>query len=74
MKILVQQPCRAKGVTFVTLEDETGMIDLTLWPDAYQRYRDAVRLEPLLIGEGVLQDDRGAISVLATLVRSMNPH
>jgi error-prone DNA polymerase len=77
MNILVQQPRRAKGVTFVTLEDETGLIDLTLWPDTYARFRDVVRNEHLILAEGVLQDDHGAITILATNVvscyREYNP-
>jgi error-prone DNA polymerase len=70
MNILVQQPRRAKGVTFVTLEDETGLIDLTLWPDTYARFRDVVRNAHLILAEGVLQDDHGAIAILATNVVS----
>ena len=37
-----QRPGTAKGITFVTLEDETGTINLIVWQDVWQKYRRVV--------------------------------
>ncbi|HEY5628989.1 MAG TPA: hypothetical protein VIR16_05715, partial [Candidatus Limnocylindrales bacterium] len=38
-----QHPMTARGTVFLALEDETGMVNVTLWPDAWQRWRSIVR-------------------------------
>ena len=45
----------AKGTVFLALEDETGMVNVTLWPDAWARLRGVVRRHALLYVEGTLQ-------------------
>ena len=37
-----QRPETARGVIFVTLEDDTGSINIVVWPDVLERYRQAV--------------------------------
>jgi error-prone DNA polymerase len=58
-------PLTAKGFAFVTLEDEEGLMNVVLKPDAYRDYRMLVRLEPLLFVEGVLEKKDGVINVIA---------
>jgi error-prone DNA polymerase len=38
-----QHPMTAKGTVFLALEDETGMVNVTLWPDTWARLRGVVR-------------------------------
>lgn len=61
-----QAPPTAKGHTFLTLEDESGLVNVILRPRVYERYRRYIRGSPLLLVEGVLQTDSGVQSVLAT--------
>jgi error-prone DNA polymerase len=60
-----QRPGTAKGYVFTTMEDETGMINVIIRPDVYERYRSIAREEPAVVVEGVLQKQEGTINVLA---------
>ncbi|UCC64842.1 MAG: error-prone DNA polymerase [Anaerolineae bacterium] len=62
--VVRQQPPTAKGVVFITLEDEEGLLNLIVRPDVYERYRDALRNAPLLLVEGRLQQEGQTFSVL----------
>jgi error-prone DNA polymerase len=50
-----QRPGTAKGVMFLTLEDEGGTVNVVVMPDVYQRERQALRLAPLLVIEGQVE-------------------
>ena len=50
-----QHPMTAKGTVFLALEDETGMVNVTLWPDTWARLRGVVRRHALLLVDGELQ-------------------
>jgi error-prone DNA polymerase len=64
-RVLVRQsPPSAKGYVFITLEDETGLVNLIVKPGVYRQYREALRNAPLLVVEGCLQREGGALSVL----------
>ncbi len=60
-----QRPGTAKGFVFTTMEDETGLINVIIRPDIYQRYRPIARDEPTVMVEGVLQKQDGHVNVLA---------
>ncbi len=60
-----QAPPTAKGMVFLTLEDETGFTNIAIRPDQYAKARKILTQEPFLIIEGKLQRDGLAISVLA---------
>ena len=62
--VVRQRPATAKGFLFITLEDETGLSNLIVRPNIYDRYRDALRNAPLLWVKGRLQREGNAISVL----------
>ncbi len=51
----IQHPMTAKGFVFLALEDETGMMNVTLRPDVYRRYRAVLHRNPLLVITGRLQ-------------------
>ncbi len=61
-----QRPGTAKGVTFVTLEDETGMVNLMVRPDVWERYRTAAHGATLLFAEGKLDRQADVHHVLVT--------
>src|SRR5690606_38192134 len=49
-----QRPATAGGVTFMNLEDETGMLNVTCSPGLWQRYRKVARTSAALVVRGVL--------------------
>ncbi len=53
--IVRQKPPTASGVVFLTLEDETGLVNLIVWPDVWDRYRRLARAASLLGIDGILQ-------------------
>ncbi len=63
-----QQPPTAKSHVFLTLEDETGLVNVILRPKVYERYRQYVRRSPLLLVEGKLETASGVQNVLAVSV------
>ena len=60
-----QRPGTASGVVFVTLEDETGIANLILWANVYERYHRAVRRATLLQVDGIVQREGQVIHILA---------
>src|SRR6185369_15377990 len=61
-----QRPGTAKGFLFLTLEDETGLVNIIVRPDQFDRFRALLTDAPLLRIDGVLQSKEG------TTVRAMN--
>ncbi len=66
-----QRPETAKGFIFVLVEDEAGMVNVIVRPDVYERYRTAVRGEPLLWVRGKLAKDDGTVNVIAEEARGL---
>jgi DNA polymerase III alpha subunit len=66
-----QHPMTARGTVFLALEDETGMVNVTLWPDAWARLRGVVRRHAPLYVEGVLQREANVVNVVAREVRPL---
>jgi error-prone DNA polymerase len=66
-----QHPMTARGTVFLALEDETGMVNVTLWPDTWARLRGVVRRHALLLVDGDLQRESSVVNVVATEVRSL---
>ncbi len=60
-----QHPMTARGTVFLALEDETGMVNVTLWPDTWQRLRSIVRRHALLLVDGDLQREGDVVNVIA---------
>jgi error-prone DNA polymerase len=60
-----QHPMTARGTVFLALEDETGMVNVTLWPDAWARLRGVVRRHALLYVEGTLQRESSVVNLVA---------
>jgi error-prone DNA polymerase len=66
-----QHPMTARGTVFLALEDETGMVNVTLWPDAWARLRGVVRRHALLLVDGTLQREADVVNVVARDVRPL---
>ena len=66
-----QRPGTAKGVVFVLLEDETGVVNVILPPHIYTKFRAVVRSEPLLTVTGRLERRTGAVNVLADHAKAL---
>jgi error-prone DNA polymerase len=60
-----QRPGTAKGFVFLTLEDETGIANIIVRPDLFDRERFKILEEPFLLVDGVLQNQDGVTSVKA---------
>jgi len=66
-----QHPMTARGTVFLALEDETGMVNVTLWPDVWQKWRSIVRRHALLLVEGDLQREGEVVNVIARRVEGL---
>ncbi|MEQ8824838.1 MAG: error-prone DNA polymerase [Filomicrobium sp.] len=64
--ILVRQrPGTAKGVMFMTLEDETGVANAVVWPKTFERYRKIAMGSRLVVIRGRIQSHDGVVHVVA---------
>ena len=71
--ILVRQrPGSAKGVLFITLEDETGVANIILWPDRFERFRTTVMSAAMLSVRGRVQREGIVIHVVGDHVQEEN--
>ncbi|WP_425038403.1 OB-fold nucleic acid binding domain-containing protein [Primorskyibacter sp. S187A] len=70
--ILRQRPGTAKGVIFLTLEDETGVINIVVWRALYERFRRAVVSGRCLRVTGRIQRENGVIHVLAEKIEDIS--
>ncbi|MEM8885717.1 MAG: error-prone DNA polymerase [Planctomycetota bacterium] len=59
-----QRPGTAGGVTFLTLEDETGFVNVVLWRQVYDRYEAIAKTEPFLGLDGKLQIEDGVVHLI----------
>ena len=66
-----QRPATAKGVTFMLLEDESGTINLIVPPPIHERFRLAVRAEPLVLATGRLERREGTTNVLVDRIERL---
>jgi error-prone DNA polymerase len=65
MVICRQRPGTAAGVVFMTLEDETGFVNLVVWPDIYERYAVVARTTSFLGVTGRIQSADGVTHLIA---------
>ena len=60
-----QRPMTAKGVTFMTLEDETGFVNLVVWEAVFQRFAVIAKTQPFLGVTGKVQSAEGVTHFVA---------
>ena len=70
--LIRQRPGSANGVVFVTIEDETGVANLIVWPQTLERFRRAVLGASLLACSGRLQREEGVIHVVAERLEDLS--
>jgi error-prone DNA polymerase len=71
--IVRQRPGTAKGIMFLSMEDETGIANVVVMPDMFDQYRLTLVTEPYLLIEGKVQNVDNVIHVLARRVERMEP-
>jgi DNA polymerase III alpha subunit len=75
--LIRQRPGSANGVVFITIEDETGIANLIVWPQILERFRRAALGATLLRCTGKLQREESVIHVVAErlddLTSRLNP-
>jgi DNA polymerase III alpha subunit len=74
--LIRQQPGTASGVIFVTLEDETGVANIVVWPRMFQLFRRALLGSQLLAVRGLVQRDESGhvIHVVADRLTDLTDH
>ncbi len=70
--IVRQRPGTAKGILFLTLEDETGMANAIVMPDVFLENRSVVHTAGLLLVEGPLQNQDGVIHIRGRRFRRLD--
>ena len=70
--ILRQRPATAKGITFVTLEDESGTANLVVKPNIWERFYKIARRSPAWIAHGKLEKKSGVIHVVVNRLEDMS--
>jgi error-prone DNA polymerase len=69
-----QRPGTAKGFIFISMEDETGITNVIVTPDLYDRDRLVVTRSKFLLVEGPLQNQDSVIHVKATHLTALSDH
>jgi error-prone DNA polymerase len=72
MVITRQRPGTAKGFVFLTLEDETGISNIIVRPDLFDRERMTVIRQPFLLVDGLLQNQEGVLSIKAERLQGID--
>ncbi len=69
--IVRQRPGTANGFVFLSMEDETGVLNAIVTPATFERYKFQVLSEPFLLIDGVLQNVEGVVAVKAGRVEGL---
>jgi len=70
--ILRQRPGTAKGVIFITLEDETGIANLVVWKDTFEKFRRVAKLSTILLVQGTVERQGEVVHVHAAKIESLD--
>ena len=68
-----QRPGSAKNVTFITIEDETGIANLVVWPDLYEKQRRIVLTSAMLGIQGRVQREGDVIHLICAKLFDLTP-
>ncbi|QJR34083.1 DNA polymerase III subunit alpha [Gemmatimonas groenlandica] len=66
-----QRPGTAKGFVFLTLEDETGMINIVITPDRFEEHALLISRSPMLLIRGTLQVEQHVVNVRAKQFKAL---
>ena len=67
-----QRPATARGVTFMNIEDETGMVNVLCTPGLWARHRRVAQTAPALLIRGQVQNASGAVTVMAERMQPLS--
>jgi len=68
-----QRPGTAKGVCFMTVEDETGVANLVLWPDVFERLRPVAMGARMVLARGKVQTAEGVTHLVVEQLEDWTP-
>jgi error-prone DNA polymerase len=71
--LIRQRPATAKGITFMTLEDETGTANLVVHVNTWERFRKIARGATALIAHGILQQQHGTVHLVVDRMEDLSP-
>jgi error-prone DNA polymerase len=71
--LMRQKPGSAKGVMFLTLEDESGIINVVIWPKLYEKHRRTILGASLLCVNGKIQREGDVVHLVAKQVFDLTP-
>jgi error-prone DNA polymerase len=71
--LIRQRPGSAKGVVFITIEDETGVANLVVWPDVFDKQRQIVMGARLMAVHGIVRRDEDS-DVIHVVARRLEDH
>jgi error-prone DNA polymerase len=68
-----QRPGSAQGVVFMTIEDETALANIIIWPKLLERFRPIVLGARYVAVSGLMQEEQGVIHVVADRLEDLTP-
>ncbi|HEY0441723.1 MAG TPA: error-prone DNA polymerase [Xanthobacteraceae bacterium] len=68
-----QRPGSAQGVIFMTIEDESGIANIIVWPKVFERFRMVVMGARYVAATGRMQEEKGVIHVVAERLEDLTP-
>ena len=68
-----QKPGSAKGVMFITIEDETGIANLVIWPDLYEKQRRVILSAGMMAVYGRVQREGEVVHLIAHRLTDLSP-
>jgi error-prone DNA polymerase len=71
--LIRQRPDTASGVIFMTLQDETNIANIIVWPAVFERFRTEVLGARLCAVEGRIQNEHGVVHVIAERLYDYSP-
>jgi error-prone DNA polymerase len=66
-----QRPATATGVVFMTLEDETGFVNVVIWNDIFEKHKLVAKTSVFLEVRGQLQEESGVVHLIAESIRDL---
>lgn len=72
--LMRQRPGTASGVVFITLEDETGIANLILWKDTFERFRRVARLSSGMLAHGRVEREGEVVHVHVQRLECLDDH
>jgi len=70
--LLRQRPGTAKGITFATIEDETGLANLVIRPEIWDRYYSVARRSPAWIAHGCLENKDSVVHLVVSRLEDLS--